>query len=162
MAISALQTQAHPADRALTDDVGILVNMIAPVSIRLTGSPLGTNEESAITLNQGLNLVGLPLRDSRIFRVSNLFAIEGIKGNVSVIILTDNGEFKLVGQPDDPGDILIIGGQSFILTASRTATVTIVGDAWADDTIIVDVLDTGDPSADLLNGVDDTMMDAGP
>lgn len=126
-----------PADRALTDDMGILTNIKAPVSIRLTGSPLGTNGTTTITLNPGLNLVGLPLRHSRLFRVSDLFTLEGIRGSVSVIILTDNGEFKLVAQPRDPGDIEISGGQSFILNASRAATVTIVGEAWTDDELTV-------------------------
>ena len=119
-----------PADRALTDDMGIIAGMTTPASIRLSGSPLGINGNSTITLNQGLNLVGLPLQDSRINRVSDLFALEGIGGNVPVIILTDNGEFKAVGRARDPGDIPIIGGQSFIMTAQREATVTISGDGW--------------------------------
>ena len=121
-----------PADRELTDDTGIIAGLRAPVSVRLTGSPLGTNGSSTITLNPGLNVVGLPLRDSRVTRVSDLFALEGIGGNVPVIILTDNGEFKLVGRADDPGDIEITGGQSFILTASREAAVDISGDAWTN------------------------------
>ena len=119
-----------PADRALTDDTGIIAGMITPASIRLTGNPLGTNGSSSITLNQGLNLVGLPLRDSRVRRVSHLFALDGISGNVSVIILTDNGGFKAVGQADDPGDIAITGGQAFIMTAQRETMVTISGDGW--------------------------------
>ena len=120
------------ADRTLTDDMGIIAGMIAPTSVRLTGSPLGIDGSSSITLAPGLNLVGLPLRDSRIMRVSNLFALEGIGSNVPVIILTDGGEFKAVGQPDDPGDIPIIGGQSFIMTARQPAPVTISGDGWSN------------------------------
>ena len=120
------------ADRELTDDMGIIAGMIAPVSVRLTGNPLGTNGSSTITLNPGLNLVGLPLNDSRINRVSDLFALKGIGGNVPVIILTDGGEFKLVGRADDPGDIEITGGQAFIMTASREAAVDISGDGWTN------------------------------
>ena len=104
--------------------------MIAPVSVGLSGNPLGTNGNSTITLSQGLNLVGLPLRDSRINRVSDLFALDGIGGNVPVVILTDNGEFKAVGQAGDAGDIPIIGGQSFILTARQAGRVVISGDGW--------------------------------
>ena len=118
------------ADKALTDDTGITAGMKTPVSVRLRGKALGTNGSSTITLNQGLNLVGLPLRDSSITRVSNLFALNGIGGNVPVIILTDDGEFKAVGRAGDPGDIAITGGQSFILTAQRAATVIISGDGW--------------------------------
>ena len=101
-------------------------------SVRLTGSPLGTDGSGTITLNQGLNLVGLPLNDSRIMRVSDLFKLDGIGGNVPVIILTDGGEFKLVGRRSDPGDIAITGGQAFIMTASQAAVVEISGDAWTD------------------------------
>ena len=113
--------KGRPADRTLTDDMGIIAGMIAPASISLSGSPLGTNGSGTITINPGLNLVGLPLRDSRITRVSDLFALDGIGGNVPVIILTDGGEFKAVGRADDPGDIPIVGGQAFILTAQRAA-----------------------------------------
>ena len=122
-----------PADRGLTDDMGIIAGLRAPVSVQLSGDALGTDRSSTITLNQGLNLVGLPLRDPRIARVSDLFALEGIGGNVPVIILTDSGEFKLVGRAGDPGDIEITGGQAFILTAQRAAIVDISGDAWAND-----------------------------
>ena len=65
-------------------------------------------------------------------RVSDLFALNGIGGNVPVIILTDDGEFKAVGRAGDPGDIEITGGQSFILTTQRPATVIIDGDAWTN------------------------------
>ena len=118
------------ADKILTDDTGIIAGMKVPVSLRLSGNPLGTDGRSTLTLRQGINLVGLPLRDSRIMRVSDLFALNGIGGNVPVIILTDSGEFKAVGRAGDPGDITITGGQSFILNARRPATVTISGDGW--------------------------------
>ena len=120
------------ADARLTDDKGIIVGLRTPVSVRLRGGALGTNGTSTITLNPGLNLVGLPLNDSRIMRVSDLFTLNGIGGNVPVIILTDGGEFKAVGRPDDPGDIQITGGQSFILTVQRPATVIIYGDGWTN------------------------------
>ena len=119
-----------PADRTLTDDIGIIAGMIAPTSVRLSGNPLGTDGSSIITVNPGLNLVGLPLRDSRINRVSDLFTLDGIGGNVPVIILTDDGEFKVVGQAGDPGDVPIRGGQAFILTAQRAETVALSGDGW--------------------------------
>ena len=120
------------ADAALADDTGIIAGLRTPVSIQLRGDPLGTDGNSAITLNPGLNVVGLPLRNSRVTRVSDLFALDGIGGNVPVIILTDGGEFKAVGRAGDPGDIEITGGQAFILTAQRAATVGISGDGWTN------------------------------
>ena len=118
------------ADVALTDDTGIIAGLKTRVSVQLSGDPLGMDGSSSITLSQGLNLVGLPLRDPRISRVSDLFALDGIGGNVPVIILTDRGEFKAVGRTDDPGDIEITGGQSFILTAQRAAEINISGGGW--------------------------------
>ena len=118
------------ADVALTDDTGIIAGLKARVSVQLSGAPLGIDGSSSITLNQGLNLVGLPLRDPRISRVSDLFALDGIGGNVPVTILTDRGEFKAVGRAADPGDVPIRGGQAFILTAQQPATVAISGEGW--------------------------------
>ena len=119
-----------PADRGLTDDMGILARLITPVSVRLTGGPLGTNGTSTITLNPDINLVGLPLRNSRLTHVSDLFTLEGIGGNIPAIIFTDNGEFKAVIPAGGPGDIPIIGGQAFMLDAQQMATVTVSGDGW--------------------------------
>ena len=121
-----------PDDGGLTDDMGILVGLRTPVSVHLRGTALGANGNSSINLGPGLNLVGLPLNDSRINRVSDLFDLDGISGNVPVIILTDGGEFKLVGRAGDPGDIEITGGQAFIMTAQRAATVALSGDGWTN------------------------------
>ena len=119
-----------PADRRLADDTGILAGMLAPAAVHLTGAALGANGSSTITLTPGLNLVGLPLRDPRLTRVSDLFTLPGIGGNSPVVILTDNGEFKLVGRAGDPGDIEITGGGAFILIVRQPATILISGDGW--------------------------------
>ena len=121
-----------PADRELTDDMGIIADMKTSVSVRLTGNPLGTNGNSTITLNPGYNLVGLPLNDPRLTHVSDLFMLEGIGGNAPVVIFTDNGAFKAVVPAGGPDDIPIIGGQAFILDAQQAATVTISGDGWTN------------------------------
>ena len=125
-----------PADARLTDDKGIIVSLRTPVPVllRLRGGALGINGTSTITLNQGLNLVGLPLNDSRITRVSDLLALNGINGNAFVIVVTDGGDFKAVGRAGDPGDIAITGGQAFILTAQRAAPVPISGVGWSNTT----------------------------
>ena len=118
------------ADTVLADNQGIIADMKTPVSIRLRGDALGSNGSSFITLHPGTNLVGAPLRDSRITRVSDLFALEGIGGNVSTITVSNNGTFQMVKQAGDVGDIPITGGQSFILTAREATTVTISGQGW--------------------------------
>ncbi|RKU11139.1 hypothetical protein C6502_09070 [Candidatus Poribacteria bacterium] len=122
----------RPADVELTDDKGVIADLRKPVSVRLRGGALGTNGTSTINLNPSLNVVGLPLNDSRITRVSDLLTLEGISGNIPAIILTDGGEFKLVGRAGGPGDVAITGGQSFILNAGRAATVSISGVGWSN------------------------------
>ena len=121
-----------PADARLTEEKGIIASLSTRVSVPLRGGALGINGTSTITLNQGLNLVGLPLNDSRIKRVSDLLALNGINGNVFVIIVTDGGDFKAVGRAGDPGDIAITGGQSFILNAGQAATVPVSGAGWTN------------------------------
>ena len=117
-------------DPPLTDDKGIIASMKTPVEVRLRGDALGTNGHSSITLFPGLNLVGVPLKDSRIARVSDLFALEGIGGNVSAITVSANGRLKTVRQAGDEGDIPITGGQSFILRVQEATTVAISGSGW--------------------------------
>ena len=124
--------RSTPKDRELTDDMGIIANLITPVLVHLSGSPLGTNGNSTITLNPGINLVGLPLRDSGLTHVSDLFALAGIADNVRAVMLIDNGNPKQIQPTSDAGTIPIIGGQGFILTAQQAATVTISGDAWTN------------------------------
>ena len=118
-------------NRELTDDMGIIANLITGRQPHLRGSPLGTYGSSTIRLNPGINLVGVPLRDSRITHVSDLFTLEGIKDNVSVVMLIDNGKPKVIQRASDASAIPIIGGQSFIMTALAEATVAISGEAWA-------------------------------
>ena len=111
------------ADKELTDDTGILTGLKKPVSLRLGGAPLGANGSSTITLLPGSNCIGLPLKDSRIARVSDLFALEGRADNVSGITVLDSGDFKRGSQVGDDGDIPVMGGQAFVVTAQRAATV---------------------------------------
>ena len=118
------------ADRTLTDDMGIVAGMKAPVSIGLSGDALGTNGSSTITLAQNFNLIGLPLRDSRITVVSDLLTLPGMSGNVHTIILSDSGEFKVVARAGDAGDIPVTAGKAFILIAGEAATVSTSGQGW--------------------------------
>ena len=119
------------ADKVLTDDLGIIAVMTAAVSVQLSGDGLGTNGSSTITLHPGMNLVGVPLKDSRITRVSDLLGLEGMKDNITLAIVSDNGEFKLAERTGDSGDIPVTGGQSFILVATSAATVEISGTGWS-------------------------------
>ena len=123
--------QASVGDKTLTDDLGILADMKNAVTLQLSGDPLGTDGVSSIMLQTGTNLVGVPLKDSRITNVSDLLGLDGIEDNVGYIIVSDGGEYKTITRARDPGDVAVTGGQSFILEATEAATVTITGDGWA-------------------------------
>ncbi|MBI1930761.1 T9SS type A sorting domain-containing protein [Candidatus Poribacteria bacterium] len=125
-------SRGTPADRTITDDMGMITVMRHPVTLHLTGDALGTNGVSQIHLSQGTNLVGVPLNDERLTRVSDLLGLEGIKNNAIAIIVLDNGTFKVVARPGDDGDIAITGNQSFIITAKTSGVAEITGVAWAD------------------------------
>ena len=127
---SSSQDRGTFADKPLTDDKGVIAIMSNAVTLRLQGSALGRNGRHWIRLRPGVNLVGIPLRDSRITRISDLFTIHGIQDNVVSIIVSDGGEFKGVGRAGDDGDISITGGQSFLLNARTKSTVTIYGGGW--------------------------------
>ncbi len=129
------------ADKVLTDDLGIIAVMIAPASVQLSGDALGTNGSSSITLHPGMNLVGVPLNDSRITRVSDLLALEGMNDNITLAIVSNDGEIKLTESAGDSGDIAVTGGQSFILVAKRAATVEITGAGWSNsDTAVAPLM----------------------
>ena len=131
------ESRGDPEDRVLTDDLGIIASMKTPVSVRLGGKALGVDGMSIISLNRGMNLVGMPLKDSRITRVSDLLNLEGIVDNVSVIIVSDNGTFKAVRRAGDDGDIPVAGGGAFLLTANEAATVTISGEGWTNSPVML-------------------------
>ena len=124
------QNKGTSGDKALTDDLGIIAAMKDAVTIHLAGDSLGRNGNSTITLHRGTNLVGVPLRDSRIMRVSDLLSLEGIRGNVPSIFVSPQGKFVEVRRAADDGNISITGGQSFVLEARDAATVAISGNAW--------------------------------
>jgi len=118
------------ADEAIRDDLGIITVMRHAVTRRLKGDALGTGGVSQIRLHRGINLMGLPLKDSRVQRVSDLLSLEGIQGNAIAIIVFDGSRFKVVARPGDEGDIPVTGGQAFVITANQTGVAEIRGEAW--------------------------------
>ncbi len=127
------------ADKILTDDMGIRTHMMYAVTISLQGEALGTNGRSTITLHPGHNLVGIPLKDSRIERVSDLFSLDGIQNNVySINTINSMGsssydwKVETIGLPGKHSDTFITGGQAFFLSAHEGATITISGEKWSN------------------------------
>ena len=70
-------------------EMGVITIMKNPVTLRLQGEPLGASGTSQISLNSGMNLVGVPLANENLKRVSDLSALEGIVGNATAIVVSD-------------------------------------------------------------------------
>ena len=118
--------KGSPADREITADLGILASMNNEVTRILRGEAWGENGVSMINLSQGTNLVGVPLDSEELDMVSDL-----LSDDVSIVIASDQGEFKTVTQPGDPGDGPIAGGRSYIVTATQATTIEVTGEAWS-------------------------------
>ncbi|HHZ89282.1 TPA: YHYH protein [Candidatus Poribacteria bacterium] len=122
------RSKGQTADREITADLGIIALMKKAATLKLKGDALGTDGKSQISLGVGLNLVGVPLKDSRISKVSDLLALEGLSALNAIV--SDNGVFKVISQAGDDGDIDITGGQSFVMTSTAAATAKVSGEAW--------------------------------
>jgi hypothetical protein len=125
-------SKGTPADRTLTDDLGMITVMYRPVTLHLTGEGLGTDGTGRLHLNRGINLIGLPIKDARLKRVSDLLSLEGLVGKAMSMIVLDAGDgtFKVVVHPGDAGDIDITGGQAFLVIAREAGIAFITGVAW--------------------------------
>ena len=144
------ESKGGTTDRALTDDLGIIASLKMPVTVRIGGDEFGSDGMSTIRLIQGKNLVGLPLNDSRITRVSDLLTLEGFVDNAPAVTVSDNGILKPVEKAEDDGDISVTGGQAFIIDVLEDATVTISGEGWdntSSGTMAAPPLATGDSQA---------------
>ena len=120
------------SDVDITDDLGIITVRTAAtdsVTVSLKGNALG-NGASSITLKKGKNLVGVPVKDSRIATVGELLSLEGVSATSAIV--SDQGAFKVLTALDkgEDSDIAITGGQSFIIIGKDDATVAVSGDAW--------------------------------
>ena len=120
------------ADRIIGGDTGIITVLKEPTTLQLYGRSLGDNGVGTISLQKGLNHVGIPVKNHQVNTVSDLFALDGFKDNATAIIVPDQGKFKVVAAKGDDGDIPIVGGQSFIVTAKRSSQVQIGGLAWSN------------------------------
>merc|ERR1712098_902577 len=127
-------SEGTASDVAITDDLGIITVRTAAtdaLTLSLKGNALGTADGSSITLKKGKNLVGVPLKDSRIDTVGDLLALDGVDATSAIV--SDAGTFKVLTAADqgETSDIAITGGQSFIIISKADADpVAITGDAW--------------------------------
>ena len=117
-------------DAAITADLGIVAVMRAEKTITFTGNAWGEGE-SMITLRSGLNLVGLPLNDARVSRVSDIMRLPEFARKVaSIIVSTDEGKFVTVAAAGAPGDDAVRGDAAYLVNARVRASQSVMGEGW--------------------------------
>ena len=116
-------------DMTIAADLGLLVNLREGKEITFTGRAWGEGS-AIINLNEGPNLIGLPVNDERINKVSDIMGISG--GTVtSIIVLSDDGAYQLVASPGDPADGEVAGDVAYLVNASAVAVpIPVTGDGW--------------------------------
>ena len=126
-------------DAAITADRGLVVVMSDEKEIKFTGNAWGEDVgpgagegASMITLRPGLNLVGLPVNDVSVSKVSDIMNLPEFAGKVtSIIVSTDDGKFASVtaGGTDDDD---VRGDASYLVFSSADATQPVTGEGWSN------------------------------
>ena len=126
-------------DAAITADRGLVVVMSDAKEIKFTGNAWGEDMgpgagegASMITLRSGLNLVGLPVNDVSVSKVSDIMNLPEFAGKVtSIIVSTDDGKFASVtaGGTDDND---VRGDASYLVFSSADATQPVMGEGWSN------------------------------
>lgn len=150
-------------DVAITADLGILVNLRAEESITFTGYAWG-NGDSMINLTAGWNLVGLPVNDASVTKVSDIMGLFA-EGVVTSIIISSGGEFPLVAAAGDPADGPVAGDAAYYVNASADASAMVSGSGWengeaagaAPIALSGYTVDTQTPVLDVLGSVVDEL-----
>ena len=115
-------------DMTIAADLGLLINLREGKEITFTGGAWGEGS-AIINLNEGPNLIGLPVNDERINKVSDIMAISG--GTVTSIIVLVDGDYDLVASPGDPADGEVAGDVAYLVNASAIAVpIAVTGDGW--------------------------------
>jgi hypothetical protein len=125
------------ADHPITPEMGVITVTKRSTMLRLKGHGFDDSGRVTIHLLPGLNLIGLPMNDSRLKTVSDLFNLEGFSGNLLSIVVLDpaDGQFKVFARAGDAGDIPIAGGTALLVIAKRETTAEVAGRLWKNEAV---------------------------
>ena len=120
------QSGADNADMAITADLGILVSMGVETSVTFSGHSWG---DSMINLQQGQNVIGLPVNDAAVTNISDIAGLfdEGVVTGVLTIV---DGNFQLVAAAGDPADGPVAGDAAYLVIASAAGSAMVSGSGW--------------------------------
>ena len=112
-------------DVAITADLGIVLSMAAAKTVTFEGESWDDGV-STISVQAGLNLIGLPVDAPNVTNVSDIAGLfdDGVVSNI--IMLTADG-FGLVS---DTSDAAVMGDAAYLVTAIAAGTAPLLGDGW--------------------------------
>jgi len=110
---------ASRADLPLSDQSSAIVVMKKDKQVRFTGGQLS----ETVTLNNGLNLIGVP-RSGAVAKMSDL-----AKKSAAITLVIRESGGKFIAYP--PVDADIMAGQGLIVVAKEAATLTLAGGPWS-------------------------------
>ena len=127
-------------EAAITADLGIVAVMTAEKTITFTGNAWGEDAgpgagegASMITLRSGLTLVGVPVNDVSVSKVSDIMDLAEFAGKItSIIVSTDDGKFVTVGAPGDTGDDDVRGDAAYLVSSNAEVTQSVMGEGWSN------------------------------
>ena len=115
-------------DLAITADLGLILSMNAEATVTFKGDAWG-NGVSAIELKAGRNIIGLPLKDASVTKVSDLLTALGVDS----VTVSTNGGFVAVAAAGDPGgDDPVMGDAAYMVTSAADKTVPVLGSGWSN------------------------------
>ena len=116
-------------DLKIRPDSGILASMKNSVKLDLIGNLLPSSHQMA--LQRGLNLIGLPLNDNRINKISDLLTLPEIGNHISTLIIFDSDRFRAIAHADDRGGQTPLRGDlGMIVVCNKKLTFTLKGNSW--------------------------------
>ncbi|MDP6599570.1 MAG: hypothetical protein QGI86_27510, partial [Candidatus Poribacteria bacterium] len=130
------RNRGRRADKPITPDLGIIAVMKESVTLNLLGEPLVVEGKAEIELQRGLNLIGLPVRDQRIRRPSDLFSLPEFDKSVTALIVAAGSDFKVLARAGDSGDFELTGAEALIVIAKTNAVIVLKGKGWTTDTSV--------------------------
>ena len=115
-------------DLAITADLGLILSMNAEATVAFKGDAWG-NGISEIELKAGRNIIGLPLKDASVTKVSDLLTALGVDS----VTVSTNGGFVAVAAAGDPGgDGPVRGDAAYMVTSAADKTVPVLGSGWSN------------------------------
>ncbi|MBM3239148.1 T9SS type A sorting domain-containing protein [Candidatus Poribacteria bacterium] len=120
-----------PTNVDIGPSTGLIVSMKNPKWITFRGNGW---QPGAVELNQGINLISIPLNDPKLKRVSDLATVLG-KDKVLLIISYNAAQGKFQSftpttPAGTPTDVPIEGGKSLIVSMKSIGSFNVAGDAW--------------------------------